>query len=72
MERMALEFDGKVAVLKFNHPEVLNAIGAQIMLERLLVVKTPLGHVSTPGKNGRSRTCPKYNSKSSKPAVSRP
>ena len=34
MERMLLDFDGKVAVLKFNHPEVLNAIGAQ-MLEEL-------------------------------------
>ena len=34
MERVLLDFDGKVAVLKFNHPEVLNAIGAQ-MLEEL-------------------------------------
>lgn len=33
MERMLLEFDGKVAVLKFNHPEVLNAIGAQMLGE---------------------------------------
>ncbi len=33
MERMLLEFDGKVAVLKFNHPEVLNAIGAQMLEE---------------------------------------
>ncbi len=31
MERMQLDFDGKVAVLKFNHPEVLNAIGAQML-----------------------------------------
>lgn len=31
MERMALDFDGKVAVLKFNHPEVLNAIGGQML-----------------------------------------
>jgi hypothetical protein len=28
MERMSLEYDGKVAVLKFNHPEVMNAVGA--------------------------------------------
>ncbi len=28
-QRVKLEFDGKVAVLKFNHPEVLNAIGAR-------------------------------------------
>jgi len=33
MERMSLEFDGKVAVLKFNHPQVLNAIGAQMLEE---------------------------------------
>ena len=31
MERMALDFDGKVAILKFNHPEVLNAIGGQML-----------------------------------------
>jgi 2-(1,2-epoxy-1,2-dihydrophenyl)acetyl-CoA isomerase len=35
MERMSLEYDGKVAVLKFNHPEVMNAVGAQ-MVEELL------------------------------------
>ena len=34
MERIGLDFDGKVALLKFNHPEVLNAIGGQ-MLEDL-------------------------------------
>ncbi len=34
MERVSLEFDDKVAVLKFNHPEVMNAVGAQ-MLEEL-------------------------------------
>jgi 2-(1,2-epoxy-1,2-dihydrophenyl)acetyl-CoA isomerase len=32
-QRISLEFDGKVAVLKFNHPEVLNAIGAQMLTE---------------------------------------
>ncbi len=31
MEKVSLEFDGKIAVLKFNHPEVLNAIGAQML-----------------------------------------
>ena len=44
MERMLLEFDGKVAVLKFNHPEVLNAIGAQMLGEfsdALLEVEDP-------------------------------
>lgn len=33
MERMLLEFDGKVAIVKFNHPDVLNAIGAQMLEE---------------------------------------
>ena len=32
MERMSLEFVGRVAVLKFNHPEVMNAVGG-LMLE---------------------------------------
>ncbi len=32
-QRISLDFDGKVAVLKFNHPEVLNAIGAQMLTE---------------------------------------
>ncbi len=31
MERMQLEFQDQIAVLKFNHPEVLNAIGAQML-----------------------------------------
>ncbi len=31
MSRMALSFEGNVAVLKFNHPEVMNAVGS-IML----------------------------------------
>ena len=34
MERMSLEFVDRVAVLKFNHPEVMNAVGGQ-MLEDL-------------------------------------
>lgn len=33
MERMSLEFDGKIAVLKFNHPEVMNAVGAQMLAD---------------------------------------
>lgn len=31
MERMSLAFDDKVAVLKFNHPEVMNAVGAKML-----------------------------------------
>ena len=44
MERMRLDFDGKVAVLRFNHPQVLNAIGAQMLEEfsdALLDVENP-------------------------------
>ncbi|MBX3706039.1 MAG: enoyl-CoA hydratase/isomerase family protein [Pseudomonadales bacterium] len=33
MERMKLAFEGKVAVLKFNHPEVMNAVGAQMLAD---------------------------------------
>jgi len=32
-ERIRLDYDGKVAVLKFNHPEVRNAVGAQMLGE---------------------------------------
>jgi 2-(1,2-epoxy-1,2-dihydrophenyl)acetyl-CoA isomerase len=35
-EKIALDYDGKVAVLRFNHPEVMNAVGAR-MLEELQV-----------------------------------
>jgi 2-(1,2-epoxy-1,2-dihydrophenyl)acetyl-CoA isomerase len=31
MERMSLDIDGNVAVLKFNHPEVMNAVGGQML-----------------------------------------
>ena len=30
-ERVSLDFEGKVAVLKFNHPEVMNAVGAGML-----------------------------------------
>lgn len=33
MERMSLSFDGPVATLKFNHPEVMNAIGGRMLRE---------------------------------------
>ena len=32
-ERIRLDYDGKVAVLKFDHPEVRNAVGAQMLAE---------------------------------------
>ncbi len=44
MERVSLELDGKVAVLKFNHPEVMNAVGQQMvqeLLEAVLEVRSP-------------------------------
>ena len=31
LERMSLDFDDGIAVLKFNHPEVMNAIGGQML-----------------------------------------
>ncbi|HCG71155.1 MAG TPA: 2-(1,2-epoxy-1,2-dihydrophenyl)acetyl-CoA isomerase, partial [Gammaproteobacteria bacterium] len=31
MQRMSLEFVDRVAVLKFNHPEVMNAVGGQML-----------------------------------------
>jgi 2-(1,2-epoxy-1,2-dihydrophenyl)acetyl-CoA isomerase len=38
-ERVLLEFDGNVAVLKFNHPEVLNAVGGQMLAELTQAVR---------------------------------
>ena len=31
MQRMQLEFVDRVAVLKFDHPEVMNAVGGQML-----------------------------------------
>jgi len=44
MERMQLGFVGSVAVLKFNHPQVMNAVGAQMLAdlaESILQIKDP-------------------------------
>ena len=44
MQRMQLDFVDRVAVLKFNHPEVMNAIGAQMLediAEAILQIKDP-------------------------------
>lgn len=44
MERMSLEFTDRVAVLKFNHPEVMNAVGARMLddfFEALAEIKNP-------------------------------
>jgi 2-(1,2-epoxy-1,2-dihydrophenyl)acetyl-CoA isomerase len=38
-QRISLDFDGKVAVLKLNHPEVLNAIGKQMVDELTQAVR---------------------------------
>ena len=32
-QRITLDFDGPVAVLRLNHPQVLNAIGLQMLTE---------------------------------------
>lgn len=50
MERMSLEFQDRVAVLRFNHPEVMNAIGAQ-MLEDF---SEALGEISNPANGARA------------------
>jgi len=44
MQRMQLDQVGQVAVLKFNHPEVMNAVGAQMLedfAEAILQIKQP-------------------------------
>ena len=48
-ERVSLEFDGNVAVLKFNHPEVLNAIGGQMLGELTEAVR----EVANPSNGAR-------------------
>lgn len=48
-QRVSLEFDGKVAVLKFNHPEVLNAVGAQMLGE----LREAVREISDPSKGAR-------------------
>lgn len=44
MKRISLDFENNVAVLKFNHPEVMNAVGAQMqadLWEATLEVRDP-------------------------------
>ncbi len=44
MDRMSLEIDDGIAVLKFNHPEVMNAIGSRMLedfFEALAELKRP-------------------------------
>lgn len=33
MQRMSLAYEGPVAVLKFNHPEVMNAVGGEMLTD---------------------------------------
>ncbi len=47
MERMSLEFEDGIAVLKFNHPEVMNAVGRQMLGDFARAV----GEIKNP-KNG--------------------
>lgn len=49
MERMSLEFSDRVAVLKFNHPEVMNAVGGR-MLEDFFEA---LGEIRNPDNGAR-------------------
>jgi len=44
MERMSLEFSDRVAVLKFNHPQVMNAVGSRMLedfFEALSEIRNP-------------------------------
>ena len=44
MEKMSLNFEDKVAILKFNHPEVMNAVGRLMLVdfnEALTEIKKP-------------------------------
>ena len=43
MERMSLDFQGSVAVLKFNHPEVMNAIGRQMLADFMIALNEICG-----------------------------
>jgi 2-(1,2-epoxy-1,2-dihydrophenyl)acetyl-CoA isomerase len=49
MERMSLEFAGKIAVLKFNHPEVMNAVGSQMLVD----FSEALGEIKDPANGAR-------------------
>jgi 2-(1,2-epoxy-1,2-dihydrophenyl)acetyl-CoA isomerase len=49
MRKMKLDFQDKVAVLKFNHPEVMNAVGAE-MLEDF---NTAMAAIQDPAKGVR-------------------
>jgi 2-(1,2-epoxy-1,2-dihydrophenyl)acetyl-CoA isomerase len=49
MERMSLEFAGKVAVLKFNHPQVMNAVGRQMLAD----FSEALGEIKNPSNGAR-------------------
>lgn len=49
MERMQLEIDDRVAILKFNHPEVMNAIGAQMLGD----INEALGEIKDPSNGAR-------------------
>ena len=49
MERMSLDFEGRVAVLKFNHPEVMNAVGSQMLTD----FNEALGMITDPANGAR-------------------
>lgn len=48
-ERVKLDFDDGVAILKFNHPEVMNAIGGQMVAELGAAVQ----EIKRPGNGAR-------------------
>jgi hypothetical protein len=50
LERMSLDIDDGVAVLKFNHPEVMNAVGAQMLRD----FSAALGEINNPQNGARA------------------
>ena len=50
LERMSLDIDNGVAILKFNHPEVMNAVGGKMLRDFVAA----LGEISNPANGARA------------------
>jgi 2-(1,2-epoxy-1,2-dihydrophenyl)acetyl-CoA isomerase len=50
LQRMSLDIEDGIAILKFNHPEVMNAVGAQMLRD----FATAMGEISDPGNGARA------------------
>lgn len=49
MERMSLDFEGPLAILRFNHPEVMNAVGNQMLTD----FSTAMDEIKNPSNGAR-------------------